>query len=189
MTELEKKLLLSAEEYQYLFDRFCKEKTPTKQVNYYFDTEDFEMNHKNITCRIRFKDGCYKGTVKQHKSDSDRSLETEIQVRDGIYDNAFIDMGLKFKGQLVTERVIIFKDLFCEVVLDKNDYLGCTDYELEVEYCLQYEEEASAIYKEFLDMFKYRRCVGLFKDKPIYKKATSKSKRFFARMLSKCVDG
>ena len=64
MTELEKKLLLLKEEYNYLFRIFGDSKNIKKQINYYFDTDDFSMNKQNVTCRIRLKDGKYKGTIK-----------------------------------------------------------------------------------------------------------------------------
>ncbi|MBQ7335743.1 MAG: hypothetical protein IJW92_04665 [Clostridia bacterium] len=52
MIEFEKKILLTKEEYDCLFAHFGQEKPRVKQVNYYFDTDDFLMNRKNITCRI-----------------------------------------------------------------------------------------------------------------------------------------
>ena len=69
MTELEKKLLLTEDEYDYLMEHLIYEspliQMPiTTQINYYFDTDDFSMNHQNITCRIRLKDGKYKATMK-----------------------------------------------------------------------------------------------------------------------------
>ena len=60
MIELEKKLIISKEEYDYLIEHFgydnqhCR-KPIIKQINYYFDTDDLLMNAQNITCRIRLK--------------------------------------------------------------------------------------------------------------------------------------
>ena len=83
MTEFEKKLLISKDEYNYLMEHFNYENTllqknNIKQINYYFDTDDFSMNRQNITCRIRLKDGKYKGIIKQHSLNSEQSTETEI---------------------------------------------------------------------------------------------------------------
>ena len=139
MIELEKKRLLSKEEYEYLLKYFFKNdylkgQSITKQTNYYFDTDNQAMNKQNITCRIRLKNSQYKGTMKAHTRNSDSSTEIAIEVRNGIKDNSFVDMGLKYQGALVTTRCILIQNPLCTVVLDKNEYLGCTDYELEIEY-------------------------------------------------------
>lgn len=188
MTELEKKLLLTKDEYDYLMERFGYEsslntKPMVSQTNYYFDTDDLSMNRKNITCRIRLKDGKYKGTMKQHSLDSDQSTETDIKVRNGLDDNEFIDMGLKLQGALITDRFVILKDANCEVVLDKNEYLGHTDYELEIEYVPKYEKDAQAIYRVMLDILIRRKCFLAYKES--YEQTPSvpsKSNRFFERM-------
>ena len=188
MTELEKKLLLSKDEYDYLMHHFgsTASQTPTpiiKQINYYFDTDALLMNRQNITCRIRMKDGKYKGTMKQHFLHSDHSTETEIEIYDGINKNAFTDMGLKLQGELLTERCVIFKDAGCEVVLDKNQYLGYIDYELEIEYSVAYEKEAILLFHTFIEALKDQK--NLLTKKKYYKRVQntpSKSSRFFERM-------
>ena len=174
MTEFEKKLLLTKDEYHYVLDYFGQNKPHVKQINYYFDTDDLFMNHENTTCRIRLMDGKYEGTIKQHTKNSDHSTETAVEVRDGIYDNDFLDMGLKLQGEVVTERCVIFKDSICEVVLDKNEYLGYVDYELEIEYSPNHEKTALYILQMYLD------------HKKTYShnsKAPSKSSRFFERKI------
>lgn len=188
MTEFEKKMLLSKEEYDYLMehmghDSHLSPKLVSKQINFYFDTDDLSMNRENTTCRIRFMDGNYKGTMKSHSESGERSIETEMEVRDGIRDNAFTDMGLRLQGELTTQRCIILKDEHYEVVLDKNEYLGISDYELEIEYMPEFEKEAQTIYQVILDMLFRRKCLLAYKE--IYKKkpnVPSKSNRFFERM-------
>lgn len=188
MTELEKKLLLTEDEYDYLMEHLGYEspliqKPVTTQVNYYFDTDDFSMHRQNTTCRIRLKDGKYKATMKKHASDGDQSTETEMEIRNGLESNAFTDMGLKLQGELVTKRCIVFKDADCEVVLDKNEYLGHKDFELEIEYTPDHEKDAQAILKIFKDMLTRRKCFLVYKES--LKEATdvpSKSSRFFERM-------
>ena len=190
MTELEKKLLLTKDEYEYLMERFGYEspliqKPIITQINYYFDTDDFSMNRRNTTCRIRLKDGKYKATMKKHSSGGDQSTETEMEIRNGLESNAFTDMGLKLQGELVTKRCIVFKDADCEVVLDKNEYLGHKDFELEIEYTPDHEKDAQAILKIFKDMLTRRKCFLVHKES--LKEATdvpSKSSRFFERISS-----
>lgn len=187
MTELEKKMLISKDEYDYLMEHFGYETSLTKkpivkQINYYFDDDELSMNRQNITCRIRFKEGKYIGTMKKHSCGSDKSVETEIEIYDGINKNAFTDMGLKPRGQLITERCVILKNTSCEVVLDKNDYLGYTDYELEIEYSLEHEKEAQIIIRVFRDMLVRRKCLLEHKEDfmDLYN-VPSKSNRFFER--------
>ncbi len=188
MTELEKKLLLTEDDYDYLMEHLGYEspliqKPITTQINYYFDTDDFSMNRQNTTCRIRLKDGKYKATMKKHSSGGDRSTETEMDIYDGLESNAFTDMGLKLQGELITKRCVVFKDTNCEAVLDKNEYLGHTDYELEIEYTSEHEKDAQAILKIFRDMLTRRKCFLIYKegiaDPP---NVPSKSNRFFERM-------
>lgn len=188
MTELEKKLLLTEDEYNYLMEHLGYEsplfqKPVTTQINYYFDTDDFSMNRQNTTCRIRLKDGKYKATMKRHSTGEDQSTETEMEIYDGLESNAFTDMGLKLQGELITKRCIVFKDTNCEAVLDKNEYLGHKDFELEIEYTSEHEKDAQAILKIFRDMLIRRKCFLIYKegiaDPP---KVPSKSNRFFERM-------
>ena len=68
MTELEKKILLTEEEYYYLMEHLGHDsplfpKPIVKQINYYFDTDDLSMNRQNTTCRIRLKDGKYNYSI------------------------------------------------------------------------------------------------------------------------------
>ena len=188
MTELEKKLLLTEDEYDYLMEHLGYEsplvqKPVTTQINYYFDTDDYTMNRKNTTCRIRLKDGKYKATMKRHSTGKDQSTETEMEIYDGLESNSFTKMGLKLQGELITKRCIVFKNTNCEAVLDKNEYLGHTDYEVEIEYTSEHEKDAQAILKIFRDMLTRRKCFLIYKegiaDPP---KVPSKSNRFFERM-------
>ena len=188
MTELEKKLLLTEDEYDYLMEHLGYEspliqKPIITQINYYFDTDDFSMNRQNTTCRIRLKDGKYKATIKKHASGGDQSTETEMEIYNGLENNAFTEMGLKLQGELNTKRCVVFKDANCEAVLDKNEYLGHTDYELEIEYTSEHEKDAQTILKIFRDMLTRRKCFLIYKegiaDPP---KVPSKSNRFFKKM-------
>ncbi len=186
MIELEKKIMLTKGEYDYLLSKFGKDKPIIKQTNFYFDTEDLSMNQRNITCRIRLKDGKCHGTMKSHIANTNQSIETEMAVRNGIYDNAFIDLGLKLQGELVTERCIIVKNSICEVALDKNDYLGYTDYELEIEYSPNCENEANSILQTLLNtLIHYKKDLSLLDHTTPTNNTFSKSNRFFARRAKK----
>lgn len=181
MTECEKKLLLSEEAYNALMERFSSaQKQIVTQVNYYFDTDDFAMNRQDTTCRIRLKDGQYQATMKRHAAGTDQSTEAEMEIYAGLDHNAFTDMGLKLWGALTTHRCVLLKNPHLEVVLDRNEYLGHTDYELEIEYLPEYEKEARAVLKEVEKALQRKRSpiynIGIFSA------GLNKSKRFFKRM-------
>ena len=181
MTECEKKLLLSEEAYNALMEQFSSSRKPiVTQVNYYFDTDDFAMSRQDTTCRIRLKDGQYQATMKRHAAGTDQSTEAEMEIYAGLDHNAFTDMGLKLWGALTTHRCVLLKNPHLEVVLDKNEYLGYTDYELEIEYLPEYEKEARAVLKEVEKALQRKRSpiynIGIFSA------GLNKSKRFFKRM-------
>lgn len=181
MTECEKKLLLSEKAYNALMEQFSSSRKPiVTQVNYYFDTDDFAMNRQDTTCRIRLKDGQYQATMKQHTAGTDQSTEAEMEIYAGLDHNAFTDMGLKLWGALTTHRCVLLKNPHLEVVLDRNEYLGYTDYELEIEYLPEYEKEARAVLKEVEKALQRKRSpiynIGIFSA------GLNKSKRFFERM-------
>ena len=149
MFEYEKKVMLTAEEYGSLLMSLCVGICPTIQTNYYFDTPDFAMNRKKITCRIRGKEGRFKATIKDHKTGcAECSAETVISDEKEYDPSVFHMLGLYCHGELVTERRVLFKDNFCEAVIDRNTYLGCTDYELEVEYTAGSERKAQLLLEE-----------------------------------------
>lgn len=187
MTELEKKMLVSKEEYEYLMERFGYEspwvqKPIIKQINYYFDTDDYSMNKKNITCRIRLKDGKLTAIMKEHSPQSDCSTESKVEIYGGLKRNAFTDMGLKLQGSLSTVRCIILKDFNCEVALDKNMYLDHEDYELEIEYTPEYEKNAASILRIFKDILLRRKHYHTYKESFLdIPHVPSKSGRFFER--------
>ena len=181
MTECEKKLLLSEEAYNALMEQFSSSRKPiVTQVNYYFDTDDFAMSRQDTTCRIRLKDGQCQATMKRHTAGTDQSTETEMEIHAGLDHNAFTDMGLKLWGALTTHRCVLLKNPHLEVVLDRNEYLGYTDYELEIEYLPEYEKEARAVLKEVEKALQRKRSpiynIGIFSA------GLNKSKRFFKRM-------
>ena len=181
MTECEKKLLLSEKAYNALMEQFSSSRKPiVTQVNYYFDTDDFAMNRQDTTCRIRLKDGQYQATMKRHAAGTDQSTEAEMEIYAGLDHNAFTDMGLKLWGALTTHRCVLLKNPHLEVVLDRNEYLGYTDYELEIEYLPEYEKEARAVLKEVEKALQRKRSpiynIGIFSA------GLNKSKRFFKRM-------
>ena len=135
MLEYEKKVLVTEDEYIAIINMMCKDSLPKRQINYYFDTDDLSMNRRGITCRIREKNGLFQTTIKKHNvQNPECSVEENLAVETTLNSAVFEKMGLTCQGELITGRTTVYKDSFCEVVIDCNAYLGYTDYELEIEY-------------------------------------------------------
>jgi len=182
VTEYEKKLMLTEAEYDVTNNLFGNLSSKT-QTNYYFDTGDFSMNKKGITCRIREKDGIFKATVKNHSSKHyDCSIEEDLVKKTEFDPRIFNEKGLSCQGKLVTHRTIIYKDALCEMVLDRNTYLGYTDYELEVEYCENSEKKALWLLEDIAEKLVNIKLLGDV-DNLLDRigKGKSKSQRFFER--------
>lgn len=184
MLEYEKKIMLTKDEYLAIFMLMCNNVPIQTQTNYYFDDDDLSMNKKGVTCRIRAKDGKYKATVKNHNVEHlDCSVEVDLVEKSTFDPLIFNAFGLCYKGELVTNRVIIYKDSTCEMVLDRNIYLGYMDFELEVEYCKESEDRAKTLIENI------GKCLVAAEqltriDELISRvgKESSKSQRFFERL-------
>lgn len=183
MLEYEKKVLITENEYDAIVNTWCNGIKPKIQINYYFDTDDLYMNKKGITCRIRAKDGKYKTTVKNHNTvRNDGSMEIDLCEQNKLDTKFFDALGLCHQGELVTERIVMYKDSFCEMVIDRNTYLGHTDFEIEVEYSEDCEQVADYLLMTVAKMlvnYTGMECIDKFLKR--VGKAKSKSKRFFGR--------
>ena len=181
MIEREIKIMLSEEEYATLARVMCRHRTVNTQTNYYFDTDDLSMNKKGITCRIRYKNGFYKATVKKHNADgAECSIENDICEKTEFDPTVFNTLGLRFQGELVTERLKICDDVFCNAVLDRNTYLGKTDFELEIEYSEACKKKAYSYLDGIADLlFRYEHLQDKKELISRISHAKSKSQRFF----------
>ncbi len=155
MFEFEKKLMLTENQYKCIREALGKNKELIIQKNHYFDTPDYAMSKKGVTYRIRFKNGVYEATIKNHMTTKkDCSIEETISRKEYFDMDEFLFMKLCYHGDLITERLILYKDSDFEIVLDRNTYLGITDYELEIEYAETYSEEANLLLKEIIELLK-----------------------------------
>lgn len=184
MLEYEKKIMLSADEYLSILMLMCKYVPMQTQTNYYFDDNNFTMNKKGITCRIRAKDGKYKATVKNHNTDhSECSIEVDLVEKAEFDPQIFNVFGLHHQGELVTDRVVMHKDSTCEVALDRNVYLGHTDFELEVEYCKGSEQRAKMLVENIAEcLVATEQLTGIDELLSRVGQKGSKSQRFFERL-------
>lgn len=182
MKEFEIKRMLSEETYNHLRKHWEEGKPPIIQTNYYFDTDDLVMNRQGITCRIRLKDGIYKATVKSHGiKGSNCSFEEDLSEKTYLDPEVFSSRGLHLQGELITERVILFKDKVCEIMLDRNSYLSVVDYELEIEYLEGWESSADRMFDEIAKAVVFFQ--NLSGDMEIsHRHGKSKSERFFEKL-------
>jgi uncharacterized protein YjbK len=159
--EIEFKTEISIEKYQELLRQFNLENNIFKQINHYFDTDDYQLNQKKMVLRIRQKgDARFKVTL---KSQSDQGafeshvLLTREQALDMI-ENGFetkqffddIDFFVTFRVSLDNYRVSTPYEggtLF----LDRCEYCNIVDYEVEYEVDNYYEGEK--MFHKFLEKF------------------------------------
>ena len=182
MLEYEHKVILTPEEYRCIFEHLASGAPSSVQTNYYYDTDDMKMNSRKTTCRIREKNRIYTAVIKEHLPTVGLSKETVICTGESRDASVFEHMGLKSQGSLRTERTVLHSDDYIKAMIDKNIYLGCTDYELEVEYRPGCEEPA-ALYMQTA----YELCLsnlgnpGTASFFERARSAKSKSERFFER--------
>ncbi len=159
----------------------CKYVPVQSQTNYYFDNCDLSMNDKGVTCRIRHKDGKYKTTVKRHNADHPEcSIEIDMLEQTEFDPQIFKLFGLHYQGVLVTDRIVMHKDSTCEMVLDRNVYLGHTDFELEVEYCKESEGRAQTLIENIGEcLVATKQLTGIDEFIARIGQGGSKSQRFF----------
>ena len=183
MLEYEKKILLTEKEYRFLLRIFAHDVTTIVQRNDYFDTDDFQMNEKGITCRVRQKGDTFFAVMKTHERDSNCSSEMVISKSSMFDPHAFANMGLRWQGFLLTERKQIYKDEFYEIVLDCNRYGGTTDYELEIEYAPELENQADGFLRRIGQLL-VDKCITDDADAFVRRSehAKSKSERFFNQL-------
>lgn len=181
MLEYEKKIMLTEDEYLAIVKLLCKDLPVKTQTNYYFDTDNLDMNSNGITCRIREKDGRYKATIKSHCAERpDCSVEEDLSEKTEFDPSSFTGFGLCYQGELVTDRIVVQKDSDCELVIDCNTYLGHKDFELEIEYREESEHMAQALLESVAEILI---AVKLLNDGQAFidraKQSKSKSHRFF----------
>ncbi len=168
--EIEFKTLISKEKYEELLKKFNLEDKIFKQTNYYFDDDSFSLLKNKTVLRIRQKEQ-YKLTKKEkgENGNNETSLyltdeEAIKMIRDG-FDASIIGINSFVKTQyhLTTFRAKI-PYLGGTLFLDKSEYSGIEDFEIELE--VTNYDEGIKIFEDFI------------KDNDIeLKKSISKSER------------
>jgi uncharacterized protein YjbK len=180
MLEFEKKIILSQTEYEKLCSVY--QKPIVIQENYYYDTAEQDYNRKGITLRIRKKGDKYTATVKIHSVDSDCSKELSREA-ESEYDTAlFAGKNVVLQGCMQTERMCIPMENSIVVMLDKNTYLGMTDYEMEIEYHPRREQFCEEIIDELASkVVRYHSGMLAYDFMKRAEQSKTKSERFFER--------
>ena len=151
--EIEYKSLLSMAEYDQLKKLFTHI-TPVRQTNHYLDSKDFKLRKKKLALRIRTFDKTAEMTLKvpQEVGNIEYNIDLTLEEAQLLLGQRNITCGntdLSEICELLTEREINLEEITLIgslttiryeqqlpiglAALDKNDYLGHTDYELELE--------------------------------------------------------
>ena len=178
-TEHEKKLLLSEREYRLLCG-LVPHSVSYEQTNFYYDTANNDFNADRTTLRVRLKNGEFMGTKKVHIDGVGESTEESFRVSELPYGFSADGKYVTLKGSLRTQRTELAISRDMTLFLDKNEYLGVTDYELELEY--RGNEEARAAARGAFALL-----LG-FLDRGFAEPPRSKSERFFARLMAQSAE-
>lgn len=154
--EIEFKTFISEDVYNNLIKEFELENNIFSQTNYYFDTEDTLLMQEKTVLRIRQKGSNYKLTKKTRAevgADETHLLISKEQAENFLqngFDAKIINLPYYVKNiaQLTTYRASTpYKN--GTLFLDKSEYYGKVDYE--IEYEVDEEKEGLKDFKNFLD--------------------------------------
>lgn len=172
MLEKELKVLLTNEQFNKI-SNYWKWNKSYEQINYYYTDKNGIVQQKNITVRVRDKNGEYILQVKVPYETCDSikiSEEFEKKVEkvykkispDEIYQLTHIQLPeLYLIGKLKTYRKENTNYKGCTICLDKNKYGNKVDNELEIEYVDSLEPQILIILREM--QIKYEeKCDGKF---------------------------
>ena len=171
--EIEFKTFITEAQYYELLQGFGLENNVFSQTNYYFDTPDQKLLQEKTVLRIRQKGNNYKLTKKTRAevgADETHILlsgaTAEDYLRDG-FDAKIIGLPYQvtYQCELTTHRASTpYKD--GTLFLDKSEYYGHTDYE--IEYEVDDVKQGEADFYDFLN-----------KNGITFKESIRKSKRAF----------
>ncbi len=142
MVENEFKVMLNEEQYDKIKGLYNWD-NEIKQTNYYYDTDNSELNSKRITCRVRKTYDGYFLQMKLPNGKTHSRIEIEKELKDlpetlsGEQLSEFSGGNnlpdVKLLGELTTLRLIKKLDGM-EIDLDNSFYFRNTDHELELEF-------------------------------------------------------
>lgn len=178
-TEVEFKSLLSIEEYERLIEKFKGNRTDF-QTNHYFDTPRFSLKALDASLRVRERDELEltlkrkKGyTIQEFTITIDRETFEQIKITGSVPEG---ELKNELSALIGNQRLVNFLSLSTlrmflpyksgALFIDKSEFLGVTDYELE------YEAKSYSVgKKEFIQLINELNIQ--------YKKADKKIKRAY----------
>lgn len=184
--EIEFKNIVTEADFKKLLAAFSIDNSQfQRQINYYFDTDDFQLKNHHSALRIREKNKKFTLTLKQPNNigllETHQQLtkaEAKTVLEDGRLPKGTVASQMEkslqiditeclYLGALQTERAEI-SYLGGTLVFDRSFYLGKEDFE--IEYEVSDERQGQSIFKQLLLQYNI----------PI-KKTDNKIKRFFSR--------
>lgn len=141
MIENEFKIMLTSSQYEKLLSMYEWDKTIV-QTNHYYDSEDMLLSEMHITCRVREIDGEYflqmkfPGAAEFSREELEKPLNAlpETLAADELLNPRGLPLpDVRRLGTLTTTRSVKLFD-GAELDLDKSEYFGKTDRELEIEF-------------------------------------------------------
>ncbi len=143
MIENEFKIMLNSAQYEKLLSLYEWDKTIV-QTNHYYDTDDLALSKMHITCRVREIDGQFFLQMKFPAEKEYSRVELEKPLNDLPETIAADELlqhphghavlpEVKRLGKLTTVRSVKHFD-GAELDLDKSEYFGKVDHELEIEF-------------------------------------------------------
>lgn len=149
--EIEAKVLITPEEYLKITEFYESDIVKEfEQVNYYIDTKDFSLKQLGIGLRIRLIDNGYVLTLKapmaegllekdqtiskdDYKKLSKKETFPEGNIKEFVKMIGVNPNSLIILAKLITHRIEIDDTKHsARISIDKNDYNGITDYEIEL---------------------------------------------------------
>ena len=181
--EIEFKQILTKDLYDKIFNTYFKNEKPFSQTNYYIDTKGFKLRDHRSALRIRVKDNSYEMTLKVPAEvglmEYNHPTNVKLKMNDTLSNSKLPDdIRNIIEGQfnVSEDELIILGDLTTLrvethyqnelLVLDKSEYLGKTDYELEYE--VRSHDEGYVKFNRLLEEFNLE-----------HKKPLNKVQRFF----------
>ena len=171
MIETELKSMLTKEQYDIINAVFNWDDEKT-QINSYYISPDNILKKHGITFRVRTINDEHIIQIKKHSGRNGAlqiSEESEFPIEsipdEFREDEVFKYCGIKVQASLIGDLKTIRKSVFfadgVEVCLDKSEYLGTTDYEIEIEYTRPVPQELlDILYNEGVTFDKP--CIGKF---------------------------
>lgn len=142
MIENEFKIMLASAQYEKLLSLCDWDKTVV-QTNHYYDTDGLALSDLHITCRVREIGGGYflqmkfPGAAEYSRVELEKPLGAlpEVIRADELLrpEPRLVLPDVKRLGALTTTRSVKRLD-GAEIDLDRSEYFGRVDYELEIEF-------------------------------------------------------